>query len=105
MLLSYYFCVLCTQNIPSLKNAAKVIQEAEENGKSLLEVSSDVTIYSRERVFIRYHGGKFLIYQGCCLTGTQQHWSPKFFAAAANTLPVGLLTSWLLPFWAPRNIC
>ena len=34
MLLSYYFCVLCTQNIPSLKNAAKVIQEAEENGKS-----------------------------------------------------------------------
>ena len=32
-----------------LKNAVKVLQEAEENGKSLLEVSSDVTISSRER--------------------------------------------------------
>jgi len=48
--LSYYFCVPCTQNIPPLTNAAKMIQEAEENGKSLLEVSSDVTISSGETV-------------------------------------------------------
>jgi len=46
--------------------------------------------------------------QGCCLTGAQQPgapkkmiWAPKVFAAAPNTLPVGLLTSRLLPFWAP----
>jgi len=48
--LSYYFCVPCIQNIPPLTNAAKMIQEAEENGKSLLEVSSDVTISSGETV-------------------------------------------------------
>ena len=46
--------------------------------------------------------------QGCCLTGAQQPgackkmiWVHKVFAAAPNTLPVGLLTSRLLPFWAP----
>ena len=50
LLLSYYFCVLFLQNIPPLKNAAKVIQEAEENGKSLVEVCSDVTISSQERI-------------------------------------------------------
>ena len=52
--------------------------------------------------------------QGCSLTGAQQPgapkkriWTPKFFAAAPNTLQVrvGLLTSQLLPFWAPWNIC
>ena len=38
--------------------------------------------------------------------GTQE--SPLgsyIFAAAPKTLPVGLLTFWLLPFWAPWNIC
>ena len=40
--------------------------------------------------------------QGCCLTGAQQPGAPKFFAAAPKTLPVGLLTFWLLSFWAPE---
>ena len=46
--------------------------------------------------------------QECCLTGAQQHgapkkmlWAPKFFAAAPHTLPIELLTSRLLPRWAP----
>ena len=46
--------------------------------------------------------------QGSCLTGTQQPrvpkkvlWAPKFFVTAPKTLPVGLLPSRLLPFWAP----
>ena len=32
---------------------------------------------------------------------TKMIWAPIVFAAAPNTLPVGLLTSQLLPFWAP----
>ena len=46
--------------------------------------------------------------RGCFLTGAQQpgapknvFWVPNIFAAAPKTFPVGLLTSWLLPFWAP----
>ena len=47
--------------------------------------------------------------QGCCLTGAQQPgapkkvlWAPKFFQQLPKPLPVGLLTFWLLPFWAPE---
>ena len=29
--------------------------------------------------------------------------APKFFEAAPNTSHVGLLTAWLLAWWAPRN--
>ena len=50
LFLSCYFCIPRAQNIPPLTNAAKMIQEAEENGKSLLEVGSDVTISSRDRM-------------------------------------------------------
>ena len=49
--------------------------------------------------------------QGCCLKGAQPPgapekilWAPKLFAAAPKTLPVGLLTFWLLSHWAPWNI-
>lgn len=43
MFLSYFY-IPSAQNIPPLTNAAKMIQEAEENGKSLLEVSSDISV-------------------------------------------------------------
>ena len=68
------------------------------------------TVPETSQHLLRVHQLTYL--QGCCLPGAQQPgtpkkmiWAPTVSAAAPNTLPVGLLTYWLLPFWAPWNIC